>query len=389
MDRFEGDIDTLWRLDFLPPLHRLTWQWWWWLVVLPCEEHPERSKQLMVLWSTKDTVSIDVNGVPWEGQRFHTDDDGGHTLGGMVCAWWYDGEKMFEPLLLRKCRMLALDHRHKLWPSDEAGGAIVPLTEDDLSMGLRPDNSAFWLRLMSDKKMVDQGAPSSFNLEMTPWNPPLSAATRSHNLFTGSMGYDILRLHGTKTSGTIDGKDVEGTAYFQKVVVQAPSVPWFWGFLHFDDGSYFDWFMPHISLSVTANDSTPWKRRDRHRLPLRTAGLFHDARRGRTERFERCEVELIKSNSDSLLDSDGNALPSFKIRVWNGRTQLSMILDATSRAHWTFDQPTRMGLESHFTYNEYPLTVKKLVIMDEVEVRTASDYSWIRGNAEHSWGILH
>ena len=147
--------------------------------------------------------------------------------------------------------------------------------------------------------------------------------------------------------------------------------------------------MPHLSLSVTANDSTPWKRRDKHRLPLRTAGLFHDARRGRTERFERCEVELIQSSSESLLDTDGNPLPSFKIRVWNGRTQLSMILDATSRAHWTFDQPTRMGLESHFTYNEYPLKVQKLAIIDEVEIRSASDYGWIRGNAEHSWGILH
>ena len=140
----------------------------------------------MVLWSTKDTVSIDVNEVPWEGQRFHTDKEGGHTLGGMVCAWWYDGEKMYEPLVLRKCRMLALDKRHNLWPSQSAGGAIVPLTDDDLSMGLRPDNSAFWLNLISDPEMIDQGAPSSFNFEMTPWNPPLSATTRSHNLFTGS-----------------------------------------------------------------------------------------------------------------------------------------------------------------------------------------------------------
>jgi len=27
--------------------------------------------------------------------------------------------------------------------------------------------------------------------------------------------------------------------------------------------------------------------------------------------------------------------------------------------------------------------------MDEIEIRSASDYGWIRGNAEHSWGILH
>ncbi|GIR00415.1 MAG: hypothetical protein CM15mP9_1180 [Methanobacteriota archaeon] len=55
---------------------------------------------------------------------------------------------------------------------------------------------------------------------------------------------------------------VSGTAYFQKVCVQAPSPPWFWGMLHFDDGSYIDWFVPHISPTLTAKDSRQWKKRD-------------------------------------------------------------------------------------------------------------------------------
>ena len=50
-------------------------------------------------------------------------------------------------------------------------------------------------------------------------------------------------------SGSVDGEKFEGTGYFQKVSVQAPTFPWFWGMLHFDDGSYLDWFMPHISFS--------------------------------------------------------------------------------------------------------------------------------------------
>ena len=58
-------------------------------------------------------------------------------------------------------------------------------------------------------------------------------------------------------------------------------------------------------------------------------------------------------------------------------------------AHWTFEQPTRGGLTSHFTYNEYPLETKYLKIEDETGIRTHKDYSWIRGNAEHSWGLLH
>ena len=53
------------------------------------------------------------------------------------------------------------------------------------------------------------------------------------------------------------------------------------------------------------------------------------------------------------------------------------------------DQPTRAGFVSHLTYNEYPLEVEKIAILDEEGLRSVDDYQWIRGNAEHSWGILN
>ena len=139
---------------------------------------------------------------------------------------------------------------------------------------------------------------------------------------------------------------------------------------------------------MTARDSRAWKLRDIARMPLRTAGLLHDEKRGRSEKFERCEVELYSSDRPEY-DSDGEILPSFKIRVWNGRTQVGIQVRATSRAHWTFDQPTRAGLTSHLTYNEYPLEVESVTILDEKGVRTLEDYEWVHGNAEHAWGLLH
>ncbi len=353
----------------------------------------------MILWSTKDTTDIAVNGVPWRGGRVRVE-SGMQTLPGMVASWWYDGETMHEPLELVTSRMVAVDATSSLWTEAagedqpegfEGGGAVIPLLDADHSMGLTSDHSAFWLRTRGGRSAVESGAPESFDLRIEPWNRALSTATHSRDLFFGSMGYDILRLHGSKVSGTIDGEDVEGSAYFQKVTVQAPSIPWFWGLLHFDDGSYLDWFLPHASLSMTAKDDRPWKRRDRHRIPMRNSGLFHDARRKRSERFERCEVSLLHPGEDvsELVDRDGHPLPGFHIRLWNGRTQIGLKVRATSRARWTFDQPTRAGMRSHLTYNEYPLVVEALTILDEVEVRHGSDYGWIRGNAEHAWGLLH
>jgi len=85
----------------------------------------------------------------------------------------------------------------------------------------------------------------------------------------------------------------------------------------------------------------------------------------------------------------GAPLPEFFIELQNGRTLISIHVQAIERAHWHFDQPTRGGIWSHLTYNEYPLSVISIEITDEHGTRTRDDYKWIRGNAEHSWGILH
>ena len=82
--------------------------------------------------------------------------------------------------------------------------------------------------------------------------------------------------------------------------------------------------------------------------------------------------------------------PGFKIEMWTESVHINLDAVAIDRAHWAFEQPTIGGLVSNFfTYNEYPLKLISLSITDESGVRKLSDYDWIRGNAEHSWGILH
>ena len=54
----------------------------------------------MVLWSTKDNPLVDVNGMPWKPSgRPGYDEDKGLALDGMVCAWWFDGQQMHEPVI--------------------------------------------------------------------------------------------------------------------------------------------------------------------------------------------------------------------------------------------------------------------------------------------------
>ena len=132
----------------------------------------------MVLWSTKDNDRVEVNGTPWMPKgRPGVDENGGMILDGMVCAWWFDGKRMHEPYIKRTCNMIAMGDDHPAWPGTSAegkgGGAVVPLLDEDLSMGLQSDRSAFWLNLTGDKPAVTAGAPASMKLQLTPWNPAI------------------------------------------------------------------------------------------------------------------------------------------------------------------------------------------------------------------------
>ena len=166
--------------------------------------------------------------------------------------------------------------------------------------------------------------------QITPWNDAMSTARHATATYAMNMGYDILRLHGCKVEGSLDDKHAKGTAYFQKVCVQAPSVPWYWGVLHLDDGSYIDWFLPHLSFTITARDNRPWKKRDLSHISLSQGGLFHDAKNNRSEKFTNVQIEKEISNRSEGKHGHhpGAPLPSFIIKMWNENTTISIRVDA-------------------------------------------------------------
>lgn len=386
MLNFEGPLSDLWVMKDEDAIQRLTWQWWWWLVMLDADE-VEGGRQLMVLWSTKDTKHIDVNGMPWQSQGRPRQEGDTCVLSGMVAAWWWDGVKMHESLRLQDCRMALINSNQNESGKSDDSGAIIPLLDDDLSMGLDSESNRFWLNM----KNSSNDGPQSFKVKMKPWHPAVSTLRSASKEYGGGMGYSINRLHGCKAEAEIDGKVHHGTAYLQRVKVQAPAVPWYWGMLHFADGSYLDWFLPHISMSMSARSDRPWPLRHLSHIPLSQGGIWHDKERERSERFNKCRVRLLPS--DSTEGENGHSpqapLPCFEVELCNGRTKIRLRAKAVSRAHFRFDQPTRAGMISHLTYNEYPLKVEKLTVEDEFGTRKLSNWEWIMGNGEHSWGLLH
>ena len=126
-------------------------------------------------------------------------------------------------------------------------------------------------------------------------------------------------------------------------------------------------------------------------MSLSQGGLFHDTVTQKSLKFSNVRVEKYALNKTEGEHgaNPGSELPGFKVEMWSNDATITLDVEAVDRAHWAFEQPTIGGLVSNFTYNEYPLFVKSLVISDKNGVRTEKNYDWIRGNAEHSWGILH
>ena len=83
--------------------------------------------------------------------------------------WYFDGEKMYEPLVLKESRIAAISSKHKDWKSkSEHGGAVFALCEQLLSTGMSENKDKFWMRIRSDKEAINSGSPKKFDIQMTP-----------------------------------------------------------------------------------------------------------------------------------------------------------------------------------------------------------------------------
>ena len=104
-----------------------------------------------------------------------------------------DGVQMHEPVIKQICRIVALPDSHPDWPGNggttgQGGGAVVPLLDQDMSMGLKSDLSEFWLNLTTDKEAQHPSVPKDMKLKLTPWNSAMSTAREATATYAANMG---------------------------------------------------------------------------------------------------------------------------------------------------------------------------------------------------------
>ncbi len=401
--RSETPEQLMWDLNTDNMIKNVTWWWWWWLFFIRNKEDPEHWKQLMILWSTKDTKKIKVMDHVWTPKGSIKRDKNSITFPGMVCAWFFDGKTMHDPYIIKE-RIF-----ESKWEIRSDGKLIKP----DIVTAVKGSKKGKTvskvlnynefekvgfgiLKAKNDDNYIFNGTPIKYNVKfqekndrfnfiIEPMNKFLSEPEFTFRKYIGKYGYTIYRIKGLKLSGemTVAGEHetISGSAYFQKIRLNSPAVPWYWTIFHFPDGGHLHYMIPHIGLPLFRKSAKPRSRLDWGEIVISKTLDFFDGNSKKLYHFDKIKLKKSFTPID---------LPIFSITGTNSeRQRLNLIIESYSRAYWRFEQKTTIKTRIFF-YNEYPATIKKLEIfdIDNHKLVDLSDFKYNIGHCEHSWGRL-
>jgi hypothetical protein len=340
-----------------------TWWWWWFIFFFRNDTDPARTKEMVLLWGTRNCRKLVINGHAWGHDGHIRRQEGSVDCEGMIAAWYYDGHTMHDPLFIDDGRI------HTEW---DGGGKLT--LENGNAYGFDATREPHRIFVRRQDVEVD--------LEFAPWTNHLSRIVSTGKTYLYHLGYQMQKIRGVRVRGTVNvggrPERVEGSAYFQKVRINSPTFPWYWGVFHARDGSYVDYFMPHIgppALRRTARHDSPF---DWGEWPLSNSFQFLEAATGRLHKIKGCRI--TKRYVDDL--------PVFRLRGAQGGKSIDMEMTSYARATWEIRQPFFGPITNVLYYNEYPANVTRFEFRDNGRKASVDDIGPIVGNCEHSWGLV-
>lgn len=314
------------------PMPKGAWWWWFWLFFIDNPENPKKPRQLMILWSTKNEKTINCNNL--EVKFSHTGDRS--RLDGIVAAWYFDGKKMHHNYLLEQC---TLNVSQNQITSNSATPTSFATTKNRSTIKIGNDFEF----IAKPKSKHDFTKPIYY----------------SHT-YPANKGYSIIKQYHMNITGKIKNKPIHGSAYFQRVFVNAPVIPWYWGVFHFENNSILTYFNPRLLGRSFKKDIT-----------------YFDG----TQTHEFIDINVKKSKENP---------PSFRISGQNRHEKISFTVCPYSHSSWTFKKKACKIIPNKLTYNEYPATISNLKLIDKKTGKNtiSKDLGNSVGNAEYATGLL-
>ena len=321
------------------PMHKGAWWWWFWLFFFDNPKNPGKPRQLMILWSIKNVKEVDCN---YLKIKLDCSRDIRDFEGAVVAAWYFDGEKMHHNFLLEQCGIHVSD-------KELSSGSIMPTsfsinkTKNTIKIG---DDFEF---------IAEAGTETGHKHHFT------LPSYHSHT-YVGSKGYSIMKLNHLNLSGKVKNKPIHGSAYFQRVFVNAPSIPWYWGIFHFENGGILSYFNPHLLGKSLKKDIS-----------------FFDGKK----MHEFIDINIKRSGEDT-------ASLSFTVSGENEHEKINFTVKSYSHSSWTFKRKALGIIPNKLVYNEYPAVISDLKLTNKKTGKKIilEDLGKSVGNAEYTTGLL-
>ncbi len=375
----EGILERIWKMP-KRPLANGAWLWWFWLFFIHDEETAGTGKcrQIMILWSVKPERRITCNGLelgvpkPVEGKEGHW------SLQGAAAAWYFDGKRMREDFVLEPSKMILDSNARSLEAPgrnfsacrQEGGEFVTSIHTPELEFELKARQTDFHPVVGP----TDGHTPMPFGMEV--------AGTR----------IERLELAGWERGADGRKQPLNGTAYFQKILLAAPPPQWYWGLYHFKDGSFMTYMNAYAGRAMLADNVWPHKKLRKPALSVIEDILVYHAPSKRV--FEGHQLKVKPERVGGAEEEDGGKGDSSS--CWThflsgGGKDFAFEGEAQgySYACWSFKKPLggRLPLMSTFNYNEYPAVLRKLkIVPKDGSAPIVLENGW--GNMENAWGFI-
>jgi hypothetical protein len=318
---------------------------------------------MVLLWGTRNCRSLVINDHAWRRRGEVRRTDSSVDVDGMAAAWYYDGATMRDPLFVDDGPIHA----------EHNGGGRLSLD----------NGNAYVFDAATTPNRVSVRRPDLLvELEVSPWTDYLSQVVPTGKRYLYHLGYRMHKVRGSRVRGSIRiggvEEQVEGTAYFQKVRINSPTSPWYWGVFHVPDGSYIDYFLPHIGPPALRRSRAHRSGFDWGELHLSSSFQFYEAATG----------EMHKIKGVRVTKRYAGDLPTFRLQGSRNGKSVDLEMATYARACWEIRQPVAGPFANVLFYNEYPANVTAFEFRDGGRRVSLEDLGPIVGNCEHAWGLV-
>jgi len=341
-----------------------TWWWWFWIFFIENKENPGKPKQFMVLWSTKNENKIKCNNLSIKSNNEIVIGDKKSLFDGVTAAWYFDGKKMHEDFILEQCNIELNKKPYSL------------ISNSKNKASFREKDGCFVVQINKGKNEFVFNSSLGKEKATQPTNS-------KHRYLNGVFEHSVLRANRLNLTGYTNyngtREEINGTSYFQKVVVNAPAFPWYWGIFHFNDGSVLSYFNPHFGAAMLKDNLFKWFIHEGN-ISLKKGIYFFNKKTGKTHLFKRIKIKKKIAGKT----------PVFEVSAENNNSKISFTANCYSSAAWKFEKKFLGLTPMRLKYNEYPATItsfnlqntqgKKIVSLKELGAGV--------GNVEHTWGLL-